>query len=98
MIPLMSPVRRGTASTLGLRTPYGRPRLLRLRPLGDADVEYMIDKFKESMRLGAYRTVVLGDWTPAGPPRPISGPLSVDQAVDKVYGEYGDALRVLGEL
>lgn len=63
MIPLMSPIRRGTASTYGLRTPYSRPRLLRLRRrLADADVEAVIARFEEAMRLGSHRTVVLGDW------------------------------------
>lgn len=92
MTPLLPVIRRGTASAYGLRTPYSRPRGIRLRPILDADaVERLIARFGEAMQAGVHRTVVLGDW----PPQPLTGPLSVDQAVDKVYDEYGDALRFL---
>jgi hypothetical protein len=54
--PARSPVRRGTASKLGLSTPYSRPGgIIRVqRRLTDDQMRDLVAKFEEQVQIGRY--------------------------------------------
>lgn len=63
MTPAMPPIRRRTATRLGLRTPYSQPGLIRLveRPMTNEDVSRFINRFEQDMAADRYRVTVLAN-------------------------------------